>query len=128
MKEPTSSIGAKRILVVEDDTLVGMGVRSQLQKLGHVVVGDASTVVDALDLFRQQRPDVVLLDIRLDGGDGIDLAAAMLKERRCPNEPVRQESSAISSSPSAPKASKRKSKWRYAASRKPSGSSAKTSN
>jgi response regulator NasT len=83
MTEP-ASIGAKRILVVEDDTLVGVGVKSQLQKLGHVVVGDASTAAEALDLFRQQRPDIVLLDIRLDGADGIDLALQMARERRCP--------------------------------------------
>src|SRR5580704_7264876 len=72
-----------RVLIVEDDTLVGMGLLSQLQKLGHVVVGQASTAAQALQLFRETRPDVVLMDIRLDGADGIELATLLLKERRC---------------------------------------------
>jgi hypothetical protein len=41
-REPTA-IGPLRILIVEDDTLVGMGLRSQLERLGHEVVGQASS-------------------------------------------------------------------------------------
>jgi AmiR/NasT family two-component response regulator len=74
----------RRTLIVEDDTLVGMGLRAQLEKLGHEVVGQASTSAEAKHLFREQRPDIVLMDIRLDDTDGITLAGELLQERRCP--------------------------------------------
>ncbi|MDB5172917.1 MAG: response regulator receiver and domain protein [Phycisphaerales bacterium] len=74
----------RRVLIVEDDTLVGMGLRAQLEKLGHEVVGQASTADEAKSLYRDKRPDIVLLDIRLNGVDGIDLAGELLKERRSP--------------------------------------------
>lgn len=74
----------RRVLIVEDDTLVGMGLKAQLERLGHVVVGQASNADEATQLFRTQQPDVVLMDIRLDGDDGIELAARLLRERRCP--------------------------------------------
>ena len=74
----------RRVLIVEDDTLVGMGLKAQLERLGHDVVGQASTDEEALALYREKQPDVVLLDIRLDGGDGLELAERLLKERRRP--------------------------------------------
>lgn len=76
--------GENKVLIVEDDTLVGMGLRSQLERLGYVVVGQAATADEAMDLYRDQQPDLVLMDIRLDGTDGIDLAGQLMKIRRCP--------------------------------------------
>jgi len=76
--------GKRRILIVEDDTLVGIGLRSQLEKLGHEVVGQASGGPDGKALYRQTKPDIVLMDIRLDGTDGITLAGELLAERPCP--------------------------------------------
>ncbi len=73
-----------RVLIVEDDTLVGMGLLAQLEKLGHVVVGQASTAAQAQQLFHDARPDIVLTDIRLDRADGIELVTQLLEERRCP--------------------------------------------
>jgi two-component system, response regulator PdtaR len=74
----------RRVLIVEDDTLVGMGLKAQLERLGHSVVGQASTAPEAVALYREHRPDIVLLDIRLDDADGIDVAGQLLKERRAP--------------------------------------------
>jgi len=77
-------VGERRILIVEDDTLVGMGLRAQLEKLGHKVIGQAASAAEAKELFRDEKPDVVLMDIRLDGVDGISLAAELLAQRRVP--------------------------------------------
>lgn len=77
-------VGKRRILIVEDDTLVGMGLRSQLEKLGHEVVGQASGAAEGRTLYRDRKPDVVLMDIRLDGTDGIALATELLAQRACP--------------------------------------------
>jgi response regulator NasT len=82
--QSTTGVGKLRVLVVEDDTLVGMGLRSQLEKLGHDVVGQASGASEAKAVYRDGRPDLVLMDIRLDGIDGITLAIELLAERRCP--------------------------------------------
>jgi response regulator NasT len=74
----------RRVLIVEDDMLVGMGLKAQLERLGHSVVGQAAGAPEALALYREHKPDVVLLDIRLDDADGIDVAGQLLKERRAP--------------------------------------------
>jgi len=76
--------GENKVLIVEDNTLVGMGLRSQLERLGYVVVGQAATAREAEELYRDHQPDLVLMDIRLDGDDGIELAGQLLKVRRCP--------------------------------------------
>jgi response regulator NasT len=75
---------ALRVLIVEDDTLVGMGLRGQLEKLGHTVVGQAATALEAKAMFERDQPDLVLLDIRLNDADGIELASELLRARRCP--------------------------------------------
>ena len=80
---PAGSAG-RRVLIVEDDTLVGLGLRSQLERFGHEVIAQAATAAAAIEIYRSQRPDVVLLDIRLGSDDGIALASQLLKERRCP--------------------------------------------
>jgi AmiR/NasT family two-component response regulator len=74
----------RRVMIVEDDTLVGIGLKAQLDRLGHDVVGQASTAPEAMTMFRDRQPDIVLMDIRLDGTDGIDLAGQLLAIRRVP--------------------------------------------
>lgn len=78
------ALGRMRILIVEDETLVGMGLQDHLTKLGHEVVGQAASEVEAHELFTKLQPDAVLLDVRLNGGDGITLAGDLLKLRRVP--------------------------------------------
>ena len=71
-------------LIVEDETFVGMGLQAHLEKLGYRVVGQAASSGEAIGMFRSHKPDLVLVDVRLDGADGIDLAARLLAERKCP--------------------------------------------
>jgi len=84
MTTAQQSTDTLKVLIVEDDTFVGMGLNSQLVKLGHAVVGQAASPPEALTLFRAHSPDLVLLDIRLDGGDGIELAQTLTRHRRVP--------------------------------------------
>ncbi|HWI55575.1 MAG TPA: response regulator, partial [Bacillota bacterium] len=61
-----------KILVVEDETIVAMDIERGLRGLGYEVVGTAGTGQRAIKLAEQQRPDLVLMDIRLQGAmDGI---------------------------------------------------------
>ena len=73
-----------RILIVEDETLVGAGLQDHLTRMGHEVIAQAASAAEALELFRERQPDVVLVDVRLNGGDGIELANECLKIRRVP--------------------------------------------
>jgi response regulator NasT len=84
MTRTKDQAGVLRVLIVEDDTLVGLGLKAQLQKLGHQTAGQAAGAAEARELFLEERPDLVLMDILLEGSDGIELAAELLKERRCP--------------------------------------------
>jgi response regulator NasT len=73
-----------RVLIVEDETMVGMGLRAQLGKLGHTVVGHAANAPEARATYKDKQPDLVFMDIRLGDADGLELARELLKERRCP--------------------------------------------
>ncbi|MHC1699527.1 MAG: HD domain-containing phosphohydrolase [Humidesulfovibrio sp.] len=69
-------MGKGRILVVEDEAIVALGIQSSLERLGYEVAGRAATGSEALDLAEAARPDLVLMDVMLNGGgmDGIDTA------------------------------------------------------
>jgi DNA-binding NarL/FixJ family response regulator len=58
-----------RVVIVDDHELFRAGVRSELDGLVDVV-GEAATVDDAVERIREQRPDVVLLDVHMPGGGG----------------------------------------------------------
>ena len=77
---------APRILIVEDDLVVARDIQNHLTRIGHTVVGLVARGEDALPLAIQSQPDLVLMDIRLDGGiDGIDAAQQI---RDCCRIPV----------------------------------------
>jgi DNA-binding NarL/FixJ family response regulator len=63
-----------RCLIVDDNPRVLGAVRGLLEREGIVVVGVASNAADALRAAETLHPDVVLLDINLDGESGFDLA------------------------------------------------------
>jgi CheY-like chemotaxis protein len=79
MSNPASSVVVKpRILVVEDETIIAMDIAMQLRELGYEAVGHATTGEQAIDLARQLRPDLVLMDVQLGGAiDGITAAQAI---------------------------------------------------
>lgn len=62
-----------RVLVVDDEPLVRAGLRLVLDPArGIDIVGEAADGVAAVRVARQLRPDVVLMDVRMPGGDGIE--------------------------------------------------------
>ncbi len=69
----TSQSDAIRILIVDDHAVVRIGLRTVLANAtGFRVVGEAGTVGDAISLATQARPDVVLMDVRLPDGSGVE--------------------------------------------------------
>ena len=69
------TVRAARILVVEDERIVAMSLRKQLSKLGYEIVGHAPSGTEAIQKAGELRPDVVLMDIHLEGAmDGVAAA------------------------------------------------------
>jgi len=67
-----------RVLVVDDHAVVREGLRHVLgQADGFLVVGEAGTGGEALELAAAQQPDVVLLDLSMPGMSGLEVAAAL---------------------------------------------------
>ncbi len=68
-----------RVVIVDDHHLFRSGVRTELGEELEVV-GDAGTVEDAVALIREQRPDVVLLDVHMPDGGGVEVIARLSEE------------------------------------------------
>ena len=69
------SIKAATVLIVEDESIVALDMEQQLRSFGYVVLARASEGQQAINLVREIRPDVVLMDIQLTGEiDGIAAA------------------------------------------------------
>ncbi len=74
-----------RILVVEDETVIALHTRMQLQGLGYEPVGMASSGEQAIELAARLRPDLVLMDIQLAGAiDGITAAQTIRQNHALP--------------------------------------------
>jgi CheY-like chemotaxis protein len=81
--EPATRVG--KILVVEDEALVALGVSGLMEDMGHQVCGIAASVDEALSLTRAHGPNLVLMDVNLqEGGNGIDAAHQLLSFDRPP--------------------------------------------
>jgi len=69
-----------RVLLADDQTLVREGFRMILEAQPDIeVVGEASDGAQAVELARKINPDVVLMDIRMPGMDGLDATRALLR-------------------------------------------------
>lgn len=74
-----------RIMIVEDERIVALHLRRQLAKLGYEVVGMATEGTRALERIEATRPDIVLMDINIEGDmDGIETASRIPPELQIP--------------------------------------------
>jgi PAS domain S-box-containing protein len=74
------AVDQAKILVVEDERIVALDIAASLENLGYDVVGIASTGNEAINLVKQNPPDLVLMDIGLKGNiDGINTAEQIQK-------------------------------------------------
>ncbi len=69
-----------RVVVVDDQALVRSGFGLILERAGIDVVGEASDGMEALDVVRQAKPDVVLMDVRMPQLDGIEATRRLVAE------------------------------------------------
>ncbi|OHX18715.1 two-component system response regulator [Chromobacterium sphagni] len=74
-----------RILIVEDERIIAMDLQLQLQALGYIVCGVVASGHPAIEKAIQQRPDLVLMDIHLEGAmDGVEAAREIHRRLRVP--------------------------------------------
>ena len=77
----TENSGKAKILIVDDEVLIAADLKSRLQKLGYTVCAQATSGEQALKLVEQHQPDLVMMDIVIQGDmDGID-AAEVIRDR-----------------------------------------------
>ena len=66
----------RRVFLVEDEPIIASGIERKIKQLGYEVAGSASTGEAAIKAIDADPPDLVLMDIKLDGRlDGIEAAA-----------------------------------------------------
>ncbi|MFQ5612630.1 MAG: response regulator [Anaerolineae bacterium] len=69
-----------RIMIVDDHEVVRFGLKNLLaRQAGWEVITEASTVVDAIRLADERKPDVIVMDIRLKDGSGIEACREIVK-------------------------------------------------
>jgi DNA-binding NarL/FixJ family response regulator len=68
------------VLLADDEPLVRTGLRALLEQQGITVVGEAADGAEVLPAVRRTRPDVVLMDVRMPGTDGIEATRRLLAE------------------------------------------------
>ena len=70
-----------RVLVVDDDSLVGISLKTILEADESIeVTGLGQSGLDAIAMYREQQPDILMMDIRMDKMTGIEAAEQILKE------------------------------------------------
>lgn len=73
-----------RIIIADDEPLQRMDLRDVLTRQGYLVVGEAADGWNTVKLAREQRPDVVVSDIRMPDLDGIGVAEILKQEKIAP--------------------------------------------
>jgi DNA-directed RNA polymerase specialized sigma24 family protein len=85
--EEMSSVLSGRVMIIEDEAIIAMDLEGIVGDMGHRVTGIARTETDALKLFNDETPDLILSDIQLaDGSSGIDAVNGIMEN--APDVPV----------------------------------------
>ena len=73
-----------RIVIADDESIIRMDLAETLQRMGHIVIAESGDGKTAVEQVRNYRPDLVILDVKMPGMDGVDAAAAISRERLAP--------------------------------------------
>ena len=73
-----------RIIIADDEPIIRMDLRRMLENMGHVVIGEAGDGARAVEMTREMKPDIAILDIKMPELDGIDAAKVISTEGLAP--------------------------------------------
>lgn len=68
---------AKRVVIADDESIIRMDLKQMLTGLGYLVIGEAADGQTAVNVARETRPDIVIMDIKMPHLDGIAAAKAL---------------------------------------------------
>ena len=77
-------MSAATVLTVDDDPIVRADLRLVLEDAGYTVCEDARNGIEAVELARSQRPDLILLDLAMPLLDGVEATRRIMEERPVP--------------------------------------------
>lgn len=72
-----------RVVIAEDEAIIRMDLRETLEEEGYDVVGETGRGDEAVELVRDLQPDLAILDIKMPGMDGIEVARIINNEKIC---------------------------------------------
>ena len=72
-----------RVVIAEDEAIIRLDLRETLEEEGYEVVGETGRGDKAVDLVRELRPDLAILDIKMPHMDGLEAARIISGERIC---------------------------------------------
>ena len=75
---------ATRIVIAEDEAIIRLDLRETLEEEGYQVVGDCGRGDEAVELVKNQKPDVVILDIKMPVMTGLEAAKLIAETKICP--------------------------------------------
>lgn len=73
-----------RIVIADDESIIRMDLREMLSNLGYLVIGEVGDGRSAVNLARELRPDLVVMDIKMPDMDGIEAAKILTEEKISP--------------------------------------------
>ncbi|NJP07917.1 MAG: response regulator [Chloroflexaceae bacterium] len=73
-----------RLVIADDESIIRMNLKETLVSLGYIVVGEAGDGVSVINLARELRPNLVLMDIKMPKLDGIQAAKVLTQEKIAP--------------------------------------------
>lgn len=72
-----------RVVIAEDEAIIRLDLRETLEEEGYEVIGEAGRGDVALDLIRELKPDLAILDVKMPGMDGLEVARVVGTEKIC---------------------------------------------
>ncbi len=72
-----------RVVIAEDEAIVRLDLKEIMEEEGYEVVGETGRGDEAVELVRQHRPDLAILDVKMPGADGLTAAREINAERLC---------------------------------------------
>ena len=79
-QDPTAGSGATRVLIAEDEAIIRLDLKEMLEEEGIAVVGEAADGEAAVRLARERDPDLVIMDIKMPGMDGLAAAEQVVEQ------------------------------------------------
>jgi len=73
-----------RVIIADDESIIRMDLREMLTNLGYLVVGEVGDGQSAVNLARELKPDIVIMDIKMPDMDGIEAAKILTQEKVAP--------------------------------------------